>query len=914
MLKIINQSKNNILKSLFIAIGIVLVILISGFGYTTFAMSSKLKMIIYLLCVLYFGSLFILKRKVEFFKESFKKKKVPIPKPLTFCIFLILFFLLISFIFNKDKSTNLNSYIAFALTLGLSYLILTTFDLKSVLKVFKYTIFFLVSISIVVYLLTYITKTFFPSFYFTSNRYLYGTHFFLTNDVITGLTNSYFFKIRLSSLFWEPSVLGTMLIFALVAEIYTERDKLLFVRLIVFIIGIILSSSTAAFILAPFILFIFITEKTKNIYIQAAIVFCVFALLIAIVGFQNEIANFLVKILPDIFGKMDPNKSASSFITRLESFKNCFNVFLKKPFVGFGGVSSREEYFKISQNIVDAQTSTFGYVLSSFGLAGVFYILSIFVGIILSNRIDSFAKMIVLLTVFLISNVQGQNEILILNVLYFMPLATVSLPRKLDEKNKQNFSASYASTETIKNFLFAKNDNGEMSRNLVGSLVIKGLAILLAFVTIPVYLRYFDNDNSTYGIWIAITSVLSVVTVFDFGMGNGLKNKLIHNIATKNERSSKVCISTTYIVTALIGSFIFVVFGSVVLLLNDSTLTTIFFNGKNPADVNVLSFRFGVLIIILAISCQFFLKNINYILQAHQKNAVSSIFMVITNASLLIFALIFAHVIPTHFKVLALSISYFIFLLTPLLIVSVILYKTKYKTIRPSVKDVDFKESRSVIKTGFSFFAVQLGNLFLWSLNEFIILFVFEFKSAYVTEYTEYYKLYSLFPLLLGTVIQQPIWAAISKANAEGNKKRINQLIFFLLVTSVGIILFNLLLSFVLPFVFDLWLGSLAPNVTSGKLIAFILYSVIYTTSLTFVIILNAFSLFKTQIISAIMGIVVKTPLILLALNIFHFNIGWEIVLYANLICYLPIFLFGLFEIIIHIRAKYYRGAHNEKV
>ena len=905
--------KANIVTSIFIAIGIVLTILVSGYGYTTFSMSGKLKIILYILIVLYFGSFFILNRKVSFFKETFQKKKILIPKPIVFSIVLILFFLVLSFIFNQDKSSNINTYIGFALTLIISLFILTTFDFKSVLKVFKYTIFVVVSIAIVVFLLTYVSKTFFPSFYYVSGKVLYGTHFFLTDDSITGLTNSYFFKIRLSSLFWEPSVLGTMLIFALVAEIYTERDKLLFVRLFVFILGIILSFSTAAFILAPLVLFIFLVEKAKNIYVKAALSFVVFASLILIVAFQEDILNSLAKLMPDIFGKMSFNSGTGSFATRLLSFKNSFTVFLKRPLFGFGGVTARAEYFKVSEDIIDAQTSTFGYVLSSFGLAGVFYVVSIFAGIILTKKIDSFAKLLVIFFVILISNVQGQSEILILNVIYFMPLATVALPKKLDEKNRGNFPISYESNKTIKDILFEKNDNGEVSRNLVVSLLIKGFAILLAFFTIPVYLRYFDNDNSTYGIWIAITSVLSVVSVFDFGMGNGLKNKLIQNIANKDTKSSKTCISTTYLFTALIGLFIFVLFGLIVFLLNDSTILTVFFNGKDAGDINVLSFRFGVLIIILAIGCQFFLKNINYVLQAHQKNALASVFMVITNTCLLLFALIFAKIVPNNLKVLVLSISYFIFLLAPLLIASLILFSTKFKDIAPSRKCIDFKESKTVIKTGFNFFAVQIGNLFLWSLNEFIILFVFGFKSAYVTEYTEYYKLFSLLPILLGTVIQQPIWTAISKANAEGNKKRINQLIIFLICITIGFILINLLLSAFLPFVFELWLGELAPKVSSVKLIAFILYSVVYTISLMFVIVLNAHSLFKTQIVTAIMGIVIKIPLIILLLKVFHLNLGWEIVVYANIVCYLPIFIFGILELIMSTKAKHSMGEQNEK-
>ena len=113
-----------------------------------------------------------------------------------------------------------------------------------------------------------------------------------------------------------------------------------------------------------------------------------------------------------------------------------------------------------------------------------------------------------------------------------------------------------------------------------------------------------------------------------------------------------------------------------------------------------------------------------------------------------------------------------------------------------------------------------------------------------------------------------------------------------------------MVLSVSLSFVFDIWLGTSAPAVTSGKIIAFIAYSIIYTISVMLVIIMNAFSLFKTQIITAGLAILLKIPLIYLITNVFNWNVGWEVVIYVNTLCYLPILIFGSFEIIKHLKNK----------
>ena len=907
------KNKTNILKSIFGFIGILLVLLLSGAGYTSFGMSGKGKIILYGLSFLYFGSLYVLRVKTSIFKESFEKKKLPVPPLLFMAVVTILFFALLSFIFNKNKGENINTYIAFVLMIVLSFFILTTFKADYVLKLFKNTIFVLSIIAIFIFILTNISESFFPAMYFAGGRAIYGTHIFVTNDTISGLTNSYHFELRLTSLFWEPSVLGTMIIFALIAEIYTKKDRLMFLRIAVLIIAGILSKSTTVFVLAPVVLFVFLSEKSTNIYLKATAVFVFVAIVLLCGIFQKPLISALADKFPEIFGKLESNRTAS-FITRLQSFGKCMEVFAKNPVFGFGGVTARKEYFAVSGWFIDAETSTFGSSMAAFGFAGVFYTLSILIGFILCKKIDSFSKIVLVILVALLSNIQNQGEILIANVFYLMPLALTALPKKCEEYNKTTFPNSYNSTKTVKDFILRKNDSGEISRNVIGSLVLKGVAIIIAFFTIPVCLKYFNNNNSTYGIWVAITSILSVITVFDFGMGNGLKNKLIKNINDKNHELSKTQISTTYLITAIVGLLVFVTFTTVIFTLSDQTLLKVFYNGQDPANIDLLSFRIGVSIILLAIGCQFFMKNINYVLQAHQKNAVTGVFMVITNGCLMLFALIFANVIPTEYKIVSLASAYLFFLVTPLLLASIILYAKKYRAIAPSIKSIDFNKSKSTINTGFKFFAVQIGNLFLWSLNEFIILFAFNYQSALVTEYVEYYKLFSLLPIILGTVIQQPLWTAIAKAEAEGDKNKIKKYFGFLLICTVGVVIINLILSGALSLVFDIWLGSSAPEITSTKLAAFIVYSVIYTIALMFVIIMNALSLFRLQIITAIMAVAIKIPFVVLLIYVAKANIGWEIVIFANCICYLPIFALGAFEIISYLKKKdLLWGRKNEK-
>lgn len=889
------EKKNWKLYKVFLfIIGVFLITIFSGVSYTTFGMNSRLKIILYIVSFLFFGSLFFLNLDVKVIKKIKELKRTPIPSYYTIAYILMVFLSVLSFLFNPQKALNLNTYIAFWLTISITYFVLNRFSAKFIMKTYKNTVFLLTILSSILFIYTYFSKTFFSFSYFSTNNRLFGISI-LNTDFISGLSYSLNWNLRFSSIFWEPSVFGVVLILALICDFFSKDDLTLY-RFIVFTIAILLTKSTAAFIVyGLFITFIIYKQLENHSRAQFIFILTIFLAILIFMMFSRQIIEVLAKAMPSVFGKFIDSSSLISFTTRFQSLPIFFKVFLKNPIFGLGGVSSGEAYFNLAGDSIDAQTSTIGKVISSFGMAGIVYVLAILGGIILNDKISNSDKLFLILFFLLLSNVQGQIEILIINIIYFLPLVYVKLPDKAIQKNECFLVND--DDRKLGDILFAKTDDGELSSNIIYSLGIKGLSIVIAFLTIPSYLHYFNQDESMYGVWLVITSVLSIITVFDFGMGNGLKNKLIKNISEKKYNLSRIYISTTYLFTLLIGFLIFISLSIFIFTISDDTIVKIFFPNQFLMSVDIISFRIAFSVIMLAIGLNFGFKNINYILQAHQKNAITSSFMLFTNVTLLLFVTIFANIIPMEKKIIALSIIYNIFLNLPLFLISIILFARQYKHLRPSVKLIDFHKSKEVINIGFKFFIVQFGTLFMWSTNELIILLVFK-NPSYVTEYTIYYKLFSLLPIILGTVIQQPIWTSISKADAEGDFIRIKRYSIVLFAITFLFLVLNLILTAILPFVFNLWLGLNSPDVTIAKSVTFIIYSLIYLLTMAIVIICNALSLFKAQIITAIITIVFKIPLLLLLTKTKIFNnIGWEVIILINMLCYLPVVIYAPFEI-----------------
>ncbi len=83
---------------------------------------------------------------------------------------------------------------------------------------------------------------------------------------------------------------------------------------------------------------------------------------------------------------------------------------------------------------------------------------------------------------------------------------------------------------------------------IVGAFVIRGLALVVSLFTLPAYIRYFNNQ-SILGLWFTILSVLSWVLTFDLGIGNGLRNELVHATQVNDKDNVKQLVSSAYLST-----------------------------------------------------------------------------------------------------------------------------------------------------------------------------------------------------------------------------------------------------------------------------------------------------------------------------------------------------------------------------
>jgi O-antigen/teichoic acid export membrane protein len=97
-------------------------------------------------------------------------------------------------------------------------------------------------------------------------------------------------------------------------------------------------------------------------------------------------------------------------------------------------------------------------------------------------------------------------------------------------------------------------------KNILALFILNGYSVAITFALIPLTLKLLDEYK--YGIWITLFNMLSWISIFDIGIGNGLRNKFSDAIAKNKTFEARQYVSTAYVLmfgisVFLIGVFVF---------------------------------------------------------------------------------------------------------------------------------------------------------------------------------------------------------------------------------------------------------------------------------------------------------------------------------------------------------------------
>jgi O-antigen/teichoic acid export membrane protein len=397
-----------------------------------------------------------------------------------------------------------------------------------------------------------------------------------------------------------------------------------------------------------------------------------------------------------------------------------------------------------------------------------------------------------------------------------------------------------------------------VSKNILASLFIQGSSVVIGFFTIRVTLDYLDQTK--YGIWLTVSSLLLWFRFFNIGLGNGLRNRLAEALANKNFPLGKIYVSTTYAIL----TFVILCVALVFFILNHFLDWALILNtDKNlsPELKQLALIVFGFFFL------TFVVQIISVVLNADQRPAIANLFGSLGNFLALI--VIFLLTKTTRGSLIYVGLAFSIIPLSVMLVASVYFYRNDYKLIAPSINYVRLEHAQNLLSLGSKFFFISIASLVIYESSDLIISHFL--GPAEVTPYDNAYSYFSLL-LVLFSIIMTPLWSAFTDAWTKNDilwiRSTIHKLTLIWVAISIGGVFLLLISNWFFPF----WLGSRV-HIPFYLSLGLLIYFITYTYGSIFNTFISGVGKIKLQMYSSYIMAFTFIVLVLILIKVFRLGI-----------------------------------------
>lgn len=372
--------------------------------------------------------------------------------------------------------------------------------------------------------------------------------------------------------------------------------------------------------------------------------------------------------------------------------------------------------------------------------------------------------------------------------------------------------------EIRKKYSSADTRSKKMYKNTAAMIGIRGISMILTLISAPIMLHHVDRAD--YGVLLTLTSIVGWVGYMDIGLGNGLRNKLPEFIANNDFNSAKKIVSSCYATLAIYVALIITVFLIISPFVD-------WLEVLNSPTSDAKEIRELTNVVFIAFCIQFLLGLLNSILFAYQMPAFQSLFTFAGQALALIALIIqvFVFNITSVLQIGAVN-----SIIPPLVLFcgSIRLFYTRLSKIAPSLTYVDLKSVSGILSLGVKFFVLQMITIVLFQANSIIIARVVNPEA--VVEYNLAFKYVSLLTMIF-TIVITPVWSATTDAYIRNDFTWIKKTISFSQKVCIISIIIGILMLFVSKYVYGIWLGKDAINIsysTTGLILLYISFEMLY--------------------------------------------------------------------------------------
>ncbi len=382
-----------------------------------------------------------------------------------------------------------------------------------------------------------------------------------------------------------------------------------------------------------------------------------------------------------------------------------------------------------------------------------------------------------------------------------------------------------------------------VASNMLASGVCKPISLIIGYLYVPIVLNYLGIEK--YGVWSTILTILSWISYFDIGIGNGLRNKLTGSLSREDNRSRKI-VSSAYAFVAIIMICVVIISSGIISVIDWNRIFKVKDSTENLAAVVLVSVSFMALNFVMSIC-----KNVLYALQRAASVSAMELMVQIVN---LLCVLVAKRFVEGNLFVIATIYGLSMFIVNS---VSSLVVYGKNNSVRPSLYLIDLKEGKMLAGLGAQFFVIQICALILFTTDSFIISCLY--GAANVTPYATVNKLFGILSGVFSALLT-PIWSAVAKAKAEKDLKTLQSFIKKLHVIMIPFAIGIMTLMILFRNISRLWLGQNLAY-TSELILFGGIYCFLNIWTNTYGTIANGMEILKEQMVMAILQAGINLPL-----------------------------------------------------
>jgi len=378
-------------------------------------------------------------------------------------------------------------------------------------------------------------------------------------------------------------------------------------------------------------------------------------------------------------------------------------------------------------------------------------------------------------------------------------------------------------------------------------LIARAGSMLMTIVSVPLTLNYLGPER--FGLWMTVTSVVSMLSFADFGIGSGLLSVVAEASGRDDQIAIRRYVSSAFAVLILIAACILSVFFLFVFPAVDWAHV---FNVHSPTARADAGPAIATLVACLACStAALIVPRVQFALQqGFVSNLWVSIGLFASLAGIWLVATVHGSVAQLVMVMLG----------TPLVAAGIngIIFFRRNKQYRPSWLLVNAAAIKRILSTGIFFVVLQLGTSISFASDKLIIARLLGAEA--VASYSVYERVFGVGTNLM-LMMLLPIWPAYAEAWVREDKAWVRRTLRRSLALSIGVsTAFSVSIVFLGPLIVSLWTRKDVP-VQPVVLYCLAIWCVLQCTQNALAMLLNGLHAIRVQVISSTLIACLAIPL-----------------------------------------------------